>query len=124
MKALVKIGGSLLDDPASRQQIARQLAHVSATGVALTVVHGGGKQMTRFLEERGIKSTFVRGLRVTNGPGYGALLVRIGVRNARALVFPTPNGAIMDQRPLGIEANLIIRHDICSLAWRLMRHNT
>ncbi len=29
------------------------------------VVHGGGKQMTRFLEERGVKSQFVNGLRVT-----------------------------------------------------------
>src|SRR5262249_43080465 len=30
------------------------------------VVHGGGKQMTRFLAERGIESRFVNGLRVTS----------------------------------------------------------
>ena len=29
------------------------------------VVHGGGKQMTRFLAERGVESRFVKGLRVT-----------------------------------------------------------
>src|SRR5262249_55426882 len=29
------------------------------------VVHGGGKQMTRYLAERGIESRFVNGLRVT-----------------------------------------------------------
>ncbi len=74
MKALVKIGGSLLDDLGSRADIARQLAQVSASGMQLTVVHGGGKQMTRFLEERGVKSSFVRGLRVTTDETVDAVL--------------------------------------------------
>jgi acetylglutamate kinase len=78
MKALIKIGGSLLDDPTSRHDLARQIAAVSASGGALgtrvTVVHGGGKQMTRFLEERGVKSTFVRGLRVTTDETIDAVL--------------------------------------------------
>jgi acetylglutamate kinase len=33
--------------------------------VPLVVVHGGGRQMTRYLEERGVPSRFVNGLRVT-----------------------------------------------------------
>lgn len=70
----MKIGGSLLDDPASRTGLARQLAEIAASGVALTVVHGGGKQMTRFLEERGIQSRFVRGLRVTTEDTLDAVL--------------------------------------------------
>jgi acetylglutamate kinase len=74
MKALIKIGGSLLDDAASRHDIARQIATIAKSGVHVTVVHGGGKQMTRFLEERGIKSTFVRGLRVTTDETIDAVL--------------------------------------------------
>jgi acetylglutamate kinase len=74
MKALIKLGGSLLDDATSRHDLARQIAAVSATGIHVTVVHGGGKQMTRFLEERGVKSTFVRGLRVTNDETIDAVL--------------------------------------------------
>jgi acetylglutamate kinase len=75
LKALIKIGGSLLDDSASRNDIARQIAAVAAaSGVSLTVVHGGGKQMTRFLEERGIQSRFVRGLRVTTDDTIDAVL--------------------------------------------------
>ena len=73
-KALIKIGGSLLDDPASRQDIAQQIADVAASGVSVTVVHGGGKQMTRFLAERGIQSQFVGGLRVTTDETIDALL--------------------------------------------------
>jgi acetylglutamate kinase len=74
LKALIKIGGSLLDDPASRNDIARQIAEVAASGVSVTVVHGGGKQMTRFLEERGIQSRFVGGLRVTTDETIDAVL--------------------------------------------------
>ncbi len=74
MKALIKIGGSLLDDDTSRHDLARQIAAVAASGVHVTVVHGGGKQMTRFLEERGVKSTFVRGLRVTTDETIDAVL--------------------------------------------------
>jgi acetylglutamate kinase len=74
MKALIKIGGTLLDDPTSRQSIAQQIARAAAGGVEIAVVHGGGKQMTRFLEERGVKSTFVRGLRVTTEETIDAVL--------------------------------------------------
>lgn len=74
MKALIKIGGSLLDDLALRKDIAAQIAAVAASGVAVAVVHGGGKQMTRFLEERGIQSRFVGGLRVTTEETIDAVL--------------------------------------------------
>jgi acetylglutamate kinase len=74
VKALIKIGGSLLDDAAARHDIARQIARVTDLGWQITVVHGGGKQMTRFLEERGIASSFVRGLRVTTEQTIDAVL--------------------------------------------------
>ena len=64
MKLLVKLGGTLLDVDSTRQSLARQIAAVSRA-VPIVVVHGGGRQMTRYLEERGIQSQFVNGLRVT-----------------------------------------------------------
>ena len=65
MKVVIKVGGTLLDDPASRRSIARQLTEV-ARQHELAVIHGGGKQMTRYLEERGVQSRFVDGLRVSD----------------------------------------------------------
>ncbi len=65
MKILIKLGGTLLDDTASRESLSRQLAEVSREN-ELVVVHGGGKQVTRFLEERGVQSRFVGGLRVSD----------------------------------------------------------
>ncbi len=65
MKVLIKLGGTLLDEPAKRAGMAQQLEWV-AKQCELVVVHGGGKQVTKFLDERGIQSEFVNGLRVSD----------------------------------------------------------
>lgn len=64
MKLLIKLGGTLLDAPESRERLAAEITAV-AEREQVVVVHGGGKQMTRFLAERGVESKFVNGLRVT-----------------------------------------------------------
>lgn len=74
MKLLVKLGGTLLDLEESRGRIACELAAVAAEGHQLVVVHGGGKQMTRFLAERGVESRFIDGLRVTTPETIDAVL--------------------------------------------------
>jgi acetylglutamate kinase len=74
MKVLVKLGGALLDTPETRQDLARQIAAAGAQGFELVVVHGGGKQMTRYLADRGIESRFVGGLRVTTPETIDAVL--------------------------------------------------
>jgi acetylglutamate kinase len=74
MKVLVKLGGTLLDAPESRDALALQLAEARGRGVELVVVHGGGKQMTRYLAERGIASRFVDGLRITTPETLDAVL--------------------------------------------------
>lgn len=65
MRALIKLGGSLLETPESRQRLARELGEAMGQGAQLVVVHGGGRQMSRFLAERNVASRFVGGLRVT-----------------------------------------------------------
>lgn len=64
-RLLVKIGGTLLDAAESRDRVAAGIADARRDGHEIVVVHGGGKQMTRYLAERGIESRFVNGLRVT-----------------------------------------------------------
>ena len=69
VKLLVKLGGTLLDAAGiARRAGARRSPRRARHGVEIVVVHGGGKQMTRYLAERGIESRFVNGLRVTT-PG-------------------------------------------------------
>ena len=74
MTTLIKIGGTLLDSSGSRDGLARQIASASLSGYDLIVVHGGGKQITRFLDERGIQSRFVDGMRVTTPEILDAVL--------------------------------------------------
>lgn len=74
MKTLIKLGGTLLDDEKSKTELAAQIAALHSEAGQVVVVHGGGKQMTRFLAERGVESRFSGGLRVTTPEVVDALL--------------------------------------------------
>lgn len=74
MRLLIKLGGTLLDEESSRRRLAAEIATVAAQHPHTVVVHGGGKQMTRFLTERGVQSQFVNGLRVTTPEVVDAVL--------------------------------------------------
>jgi acetylglutamate kinase len=65
LKVLIKLGGTLLDSLESRQRLAVEISSVVDQGLQAVVVHGGGKQMTRYLAGLGTESHFVNGLRVT-----------------------------------------------------------
>ena len=65
MKVLIKIGGTLLDSQEKVQSLATQLASVGPD-YQVVLVHGGGKEVTRFLSERGVESRFQNGLRVSD----------------------------------------------------------
>ncbi len=65
MKVLIKLGGTLLDAAESRHRLASEISSAVHGGLQAVVVHGGGKQMTRYLTAHGIESHFVNGLRVT-----------------------------------------------------------
>lgn len=73
MKALLKIGGTLLDDAGARARLAGEIA-AAARDHEIAVVHGGGKQMTAYLNDRGVESRFVNGLRVTTDEVLDAVL--------------------------------------------------
>ncbi len=65
---VVKYGGSFMDspDPEVRSRLARDIVFLEAVGINPVVVHGGGKAITRALEEAGQVPRFVEGLRVTD----------------------------------------------------------
>ena len=65
---VVKYGGSFMDDPdpAVRTSVAADLAFLSAVGINVVVVHGGGKAISRAMDGAGLKANFINGLRVTD----------------------------------------------------------
>jgi len=65
VKLLIKIGGTLIDSEERRRAIAPQIARQFQAGNRITVVHGGGKQLSGYLEKQGFPSEFRGGFRVT-----------------------------------------------------------
>ncbi len=65
---VVKYGGSFMDDPNPevRAKVATDLAFLSAVGIHVVVVHGGGKAITRAMDASGLAARFENGLRVTD----------------------------------------------------------
>jgi acetylglutamate kinase len=65
---VVKYGGSFMDDPdpVTRTRVAYDIAFLAAVGINVVVVHGGGKAITRAMEQSGLKANFINGLRVTD----------------------------------------------------------
>ena len=94
MKILIKLGGTLLDQEKTRTRLAGEIVAASRAGAQIVVVHGGGKQMTRFLAERGIESRFVEGLRVTTPEVLDAVLkVLAGTVNQQLVAALVAAGA-------------------------------
>jgi acetylglutamate kinase len=65
---VIKYGGSFMDapDPNLRNGVARDIVFLEAVEVNPVIVHGGGKAITRAMENAGLKPNFVQGQRVTD----------------------------------------------------------
>ena len=107
MKALIKLGGTLLDAPELRASLAAQIAAQSRRGIEITVVHGGGKQMTRFLAERGVESQFVNGLRVTTPETMDAVLKVLAGSVNQELVAALIAAGVSAVGLSGVDGNLV-----------------
>lgn len=65
---VIKYGGSFMDspDPEVRQSVARDVVFLEAVEINPVVVHGGGKAISRAMEQAGLRPQFVQGQRVTD----------------------------------------------------------
>ncbi len=61
---VIKYGGSLLEDPVHRKEFLTAMASL-AKKEKVILVHGGGKEITKAFDEKGIPTVFKQGLRVT-----------------------------------------------------------
>ncbi len=82
MRVTIKLGGAILEEEESRQEIVRQLAEAVLERKEIIIVHGGGKNLTRRLQQLGIASRFSGGLRITDSETLAvALMVLAGEVN-------------------------------------------
>ncbi len=63
---VIKVGGSVMESPENLEGLLTDIAFMSAVGIGIVLVHGGGKAISRGLQKAGISTSFVQGLRVTD----------------------------------------------------------
>lgn len=63
---VVKYGGSAMVDHELKKSVIRDVALLKLVGFRPIIVHGGGKEITRWTKRLGIETNFVNGLRVTD----------------------------------------------------------
>jgi acetylglutamate kinase len=91
---LVKYGGAAMERDDVRAAVCLEVALLAQAGLHVTVVHGGGKEISRLLERLGLTPAFIDGLRVTNAEAMVATeMVLSGSINKDLVSRITLNGA-------------------------------
>lgn len=108
---VIKYGGHAMVDPALAASFAVSVVLLRYIGLKPVVVHGGGPQIARALEAKGIASSFVDGLRVTDdaamevvssvlgGEINRQLAARIDEAGGRARALAGSEGGWLEVRP-------------------------
>jgi acetylglutamate kinase len=63
---VIKYGGAAMEDPALREEFARDVVLLKYVGLNPIVVHGGGPDITAYMQRLGLPVEFVGGLRVSD----------------------------------------------------------
>lgn len=65
---VVKYGGSAMVDEELKRSVIEDVTLLKLVGFKPIIVHGGGKEISRWVEKSGMEPKFVNGLRVTDEP--------------------------------------------------------
>lgn len=63
---VIKYGGSAMKDPVLRKNVIMDICLLASVGILPVIVHGGGNDITKLLDEVGQETTFLNGIRLTN----------------------------------------------------------
>jgi len=79
---VIKYGGAAMIDAKLREEFSRDVVLLKYVGMNPIVVHGGGPDITRYMERLGMKVEFVEGLRVSDADTVEvAKMVLVGKQN-------------------------------------------
>lgn len=79
---VIKYGGSAMTDSALRRSVADDIVLMKLVGVNPVIVHGGGPDITAFMERLGMPVEFYQGLRVTDDAAMEVVkMVLVGKSN-------------------------------------------
>ena len=92
---VIKYGGAAMNDPALKEEFARDVALIKYVGINPIIVHGGGPEITAYMERLGMAVNFVDGLRVTDAAMVEVVeMVLAGTVNKRVADLINRAGAL------------------------------
>jgi acetylglutamate kinase len=86
MTIVVKYGGHAMVDEQLKEDFARDITLLKFIGLNPVVVHGGGPQINKVLDQMGICSKFVRGMRLTDAPTMDVVEMVLGGKINKSIV--------------------------------------
>ena len=75
---VIKYGGNAMVDEALKRNFAQDIVMMKLVGMNPVVVHGGGPQIGKVLEELNIESRFVDGMRITDSKTMDVVQMVLG----------------------------------------------
>ncbi|MBM4262281.1 MAG: acetylglutamate kinase [Deltaproteobacteria bacterium] len=92
---VIKYGGNAMIDEELKASFAQDIVLLKYVGVNPVVVHGGGPQIDEVLVKMGIKSQFVRGMRVTDQQTLDIVeMVLVGKLNKEIVMLINKHGGM------------------------------
>ena len=63
---VIKYGGSIMNNIKAQDAFVKDLLLLTSIGIKVVIVHGGGPEISKWLNKTGVESKFIKGLRVTD----------------------------------------------------------
>ena len=109
---VIKYGGAAMRDEELREAFARDVVLLKYVGMNPVIVHGGGPEISHYMERMGMEVRFVEGLRVSDaetvevakmvllGKINSDILVRLNRHGQPAVGLGGEDGSLFDVRPV------------------------
>ena len=92
---VVKLGGAIMDDDESLMKVLDDLILMKYVGMNVIVIHGGGKQITKLMEEKNINVEFCDGMRITSKEAIDVVkMVLLGEINSKIVSLLNKHGKL------------------------------
>ena len=121
---VIKFGGNAMVDEALKSSFAQDIVLLKQIGVNPVIVHGGGPQIGKLLEQIGKKSRFIEGMRVTDnetmdvvemvlgGQVNKQIVALINRHGGRAVGLTGKDGGMITARKMKLAGNDAVDNDL------------
>jgi acetylglutamate kinase len=115
---VIKYGGAAMRDDELREAFARDVVLLKYVGMNPVIVHGGGPEITHYMERMGMEVRFVEGLRVSDaetvevakmvllGKINSDILTRLKRHGQRAVGLGGEDGSLFEVKPVAQSADV------------------